>query len=79
MAEVLSAALATAHRALASDHPPPPPDDAGPTSDSSWPTAGADETTPEYWMDGLLGLAFLITTIISAKRYVVLILRGFGR
>lgn len=76
MAEVLSAALATAHRALASDHPPPPPDDAGPTSDSSWPTAGADETTLEYWMDGLLGLAFLITTIISAKRYVVLILRG---
>ena len=68
-AEVLTAAFAAAHRALSSSdepHPPPPP---GPEGDSSaWPTAGADESSFEYWMDGLLGLAFLITTLISAKR-----------
>ena len=68
-AEVLTAAFAAAHRALSSSdesHPPP----AGPDGDSSsaWPTAGADESSFEYWMDGLLGLAFLITTLISAKR-----------
>ena len=67
-AEVLTAAFAAAHRALSSsDEPHPPP--SGPEGDSSsWPTAGADESSFEYWMDGLLGLAFLITTLISAKR-----------
>ena len=71
-AEVLTAAFAAAHRALSSSdepHPPPPPPPPGPEGDSSaWPTAGADESSFEYWMDGLLGLAFLITTLISAKR-----------
>lgn len=74
-AEVLTAAFAAAHRALSSSdephppHPPLPPPPPGPEGDSSaWPTAGADESSFEYWMDGLLGLAFLITTLISAKR-----------
>ena len=70
-AEVLSAAFAAAHRALSSSdepHPPPPPGPEGDPSSAAWPTAGADESSFEYWMDGLLGLAFLITTLISAKR-----------
>ena len=69
-AEVLTAAFAAAHRALSSSdepHPPPPGPEGGPSS-AAWPTAGADESSFEYWMDGLLGLAFLITTLISAKR-----------
>jgi hypothetical protein len=70
--EVLTAAFAAAHRALKPDHPPDhlPPISPDGAPDPAWPTAGADETTFEYWMDGLLGLAFLITTLISAKRYV---------
>jgi len=38
------------------------------TSQTAHMPTSADETSLEYWMDGVLGLAFLITTIISAKR-----------
>lgn len=29
---------------------------------------GVDETAFEYWMDAILGIAFLVTTIVAAKR-----------